>query len=84
MKKVLMVLMALSVGFGGLLLVVPNLNKSQAAEVVPLKKKKKTKHNYRSLTSSNVSGDDTNADSAVLANSWLTYQTFYYRKIPVS
>jgi len=84
MKKIIWVLMALSIGLGGLLLLASNPNESKAAEVVQLKKKKKTKHNYRSLTTASVSGDDTNGDANVLANNWLTYQTFYYRKIPVS
>lgn len=57
---------------------------SQAAELVPLKKKKKkAKHNYRSLTSTSVSGDETNGDASILYNSWLTHQTFYFRKVPV-
>lgn len=84
MKKIFWALAALSLGFNGLLLVGPNPNKTQAAEVVQLKKKKKSKHNYRFLTSSNVSGDNTNGDAGVFANNWLTYQTFYYRRIPVA
>jgi hypothetical protein len=92
MKKILWLLAALAIGFGGVLLYNPPAEKAQAqyqndtgqaADYTQQKKKKKTKKNYRSLTSTTVSGDETNGDVAVLYNYWLTYQTFYYRRVPV-
>lgn len=84
MKKLLWVLVALALGFSGSLFYNPPANKAQAADYVLLKKKKKAKHNYRSLTSTNVSGDENNGDADVLMSDWLTYQIFYYRRIPVA
>lgn len=85
MKKILWVLVALSVGFSSVLFYNPLANKAQAADYVQLKKKKKkTNHNYRSLTTTTVSGDDTNSDASVLYNTLSYYPTYYYRKIPVA
>lgn len=82
MKKIFWVLAALSISFSSALLFMPE-SKVKATEYIQ-QKKKKAKHNYRSLTSTNVTGDDTNADATIIANDWLTYQLFYYRKVPVS
>jgi hypothetical protein len=82
-KKLLWVLVVMSVGFSSALFNNPPVKKVQAADYVQLKKKKKKKHNYQSLTSTTVTGDETNGDAGTFANSWLTYETFYYRKIPV-
>lgn len=85
MKKIFWLLTAVAFFFGGMLFHIPLNNKVQAADYVQQKKKKKkTKHNYRSLTSTNVSGDETNGDVNVFMSSWLTNQTFYYRKVPVT
>lgn len=83
MKKIIWLLVAVAVGFSGVLLYTPPQNNVRAVELTP-QKKKKTKKNYRSLTSTTVSGDETNGDVDVLYNNWLTYQTFYYRKVPVA
>ncbi|MFH1183286.1 MAG: hypothetical protein V1690_03420 [Candidatus Moraniibacteriota bacterium] len=82
MKKLFWVMAAVALCFGGSLIYFQPEGKAQGTQLVQ-QKKKKTKHNYRSLTSSTVTGDENNGDVGALMNSWLTYQTFYYRKIPV-
>lgn len=47
--------------------------------VAAKKKKKKTKHNYYSLDSFNVSGDQNNADASIVVTSLSAYTSYYFR-----
>jgi hypothetical protein len=54
------------------------------ANLIAQKKKKKAKHNYRTLISTTVSGDQNNSDYTVTEDSGIGSTADYYRKIPVS
>lgn len=53
------------------------------SKLIAAKKKKKTKHNYRTYIPTNVTGDQNNADYADVDNSGLGSSTDYYRKLAV-
>lgn len=84
MKKILWVLVALSVGFSSVLFYNPFNNKAQAVDYVQLKKKKKTKHNYNALQTYTVSGDQNNADASIVTTSISPYVSYFFRTNGVS
>ena len=90
MKKILWVLVTLSLGFGGILFYNPSENKAQAqyrsgteqAVNYVQQKKKKSKKYYRSVSDYSVTGDASDSDAAVQPINSSTW-SYYYRRVAV-